>query len=142
MLADVQKQQQLFGQTMQHHKVLINGPNARAAQQDTIGVEEDSDDDEKLSAKQPDLDTREFKDCPNFKGEPAEWDSWSRAFTTGAHRVPKVQRAMEDVLKQAGDVDDLNDLVVDKKIIEEQRKIYVTQRNCPRFSKRWKRTRR
>ena len=103
---------QELARKVQHQEVLIQGMKTEAAQRHDIG-DNDSDIDVGHKRKERDLDVRQFKECPRFKGDAAEWDNWAHALVMCAHQVPAVMKAMEDVLRQAGNGDDVNTLAID-----------------------------
>ena len=123
IMVALQNQVQTLMSQLTHHETLIGGLSTRVsqreAQRESRGLDESDDD--VMPDKPKDLDEREFRSCPVFKGETAEWDNWTHVFATCAHKVPGVQRNIEEVLKQSGKVDELNDLVLDRPIMEQYR---------------------
>ena len=85
LIVALQNQVQSLVSTLSHHEVLIGGLNTRVSQREAQSHGIDESDDEVAPNKPKDLDEREFRLCPVFKGESAEWDNWAHVFATCAH---------------------------------------------------------
>ena len=51
--------------------------------------------------REPELDEREFRSCPSYGGEAANWDGWKHIFVVCNYKVPEVQMASESAAYQA-----------------------------------------
>ena len=87
----------------QQQQQFINELHDRIAGRDTADDSSDENDRPRrgFAKKDPELDEREFRECPTFAGDTASWDSWSHQLLVCCFRVPEVQRALEAVARQA-----------------------------------------
>ena len=72
-------------------------------------------------ARRLELDERDFRSCPKFKGELGDWDNWRHSFVMCCYKVPALTNALNEVLRQAGNLKDITELKVETAILEKYR---------------------
>ena len=96
---------------------LIQELQDHLAQREVVGDFSDEEERPKRGqGKRPKkLDEREFRECPIFAGDTANWDSWSHQLLVCCFEVPEAQKALEEVARKA----DPDNLDIDQRLIDE-----------------------
>ena len=107
-----------YGQRFQQVEAANASLNAQLAQ---LSAQQAAFPDERPRGEHKMLDDRDFKMVTKFTGDKDSWDNYRRSFLMGFYKIPALHDALVDVIRQAGSVQDPDDVVVDPALRNEYR---------------------